>query len=60
MILIDIVLALAALAGLAIFVGIIMEFVPEPSLIAVICVSLALAAFDFLREIWQSFRGKKK
>ena len=60
MILADIVLAIAALAGLGIFVGIIMQFVPEPSLIGVISVSLAMVAFDFVREIWQSIRNRRK
>ena len=50
----DWLLAIIALAGLGTFLGIILAFVPEPSLIAVVGLSFLMAAYDVARElIWK-------
>lgn len=58
MILVDIILALAALTVLGGFLWVVVSFVPEPSLMVVVAVGVGMAAFDFLREIVRSIRGK--
>jgi uncharacterized membrane protein YfcA len=51
----DVVLALFALAGLVVFLGIIVWRVPEVPLIVVFGVVFLLAAYDFLLEL----RGRR-
>ena len=48
---IDSVLALLALAGFAVFLGIIAVYVKEPVLVLIFVVCAAMAAFDFARDI---------
>ncbi len=43
----DWILSFIGLAGLAAFVGIIAYYVPEPALVAVVAIALAMAAYDF-------------
>ena len=47
----DIVMAVIGLAGLAIFLGIIIWRVPQVPLIVVFTVVFVMAAFDFWREL---------
>ncbi len=43
----DWVLSLVGVGGFVAFVGIIASFVPEPALLAVICITVMLAVYDF-------------
>lgn len=43
----DWILSVIGLGSFAVFVGIIAAFVPQPDLIAVIAIALALAIYDF-------------
>lgn len=45
------ILALLAFAGLTIFLAVIVSFVPSPDLIIVVVICVAMAAFDFLRDL---------
>lgn len=49
---VDVVLALAALAGFGTFLYIIVSFVPEPSLIVVFGLAFAAVIVDFARQIF--------
>jgi len=40
-------LSFVGLAGFVLFVGIIASFVPEPALLAVVAIAVALAVYDF-------------
>lgn len=53
----DAFLALVALAGLFAFMGVLILKVPQIDLVLIVVVVLALAAFDFAREIWKG-RGR--
>ncbi|MEL6197064.1 MAG: hypothetical protein AAFT19_04390 [Pseudomonadota bacterium] len=56
MIIVDLVLALAAIAGFALFLWVIVSTVPEVSLMAVVGIGLFMALFDFLRDIARARR----
>jgi len=43
----DWILSVIGIAGLAIFLGIIASFVPEPALIVVVAMAIGMAAYDF-------------
>lgn len=43
----DWVLSVVGLGGFIVFLGVIASFVPQPDLLAVIGVTLAMAAYDF-------------
>lgn len=51
----DWIIASLALALLAAFLGIIAVFVPHPDLVAVLAITVVLAAIDFVRDL---IRGK--
>ncbi|MEM6488303.1 MAG: hypothetical protein AAF677_08555 [Pseudomonadota bacterium] len=57
--LVDLIFAAAALAGLAAFLYIIVSFVPEPTLIGLVAISLAMAIFDLLRDIARDARSRR-
>lgn len=56
MIIVDLVLALAAIAGFGLFLWVIVSTVPEVSLMAVVGIGLFMALFDFLRDIARARR----
>lgn len=56
----DVVLALFALAGLVVFLGIIVWRVPEVPLIVVFGVVFLLAAYDFLLELRRGRRNGER
>ena len=49
----DVVLALLALTGFGLFLGILAYEVPEPDLLIVIGVVMLFAIVDFARELWR-------
>ncbi|MEL6576132.1 MAG: hypothetical protein AAFQ81_09595 [Pseudomonadota bacterium] len=59
MILLEIVLAILALAGFGGFLYIIVSFVPEIELIVIVSLVVGMAVFDFLREITLKIRGQR-
>ena len=48
----DRILALLALAGFIIFLGIIIAYVPHPDLVTVSVVVIVMACYDFWRELF--------
>ncbi len=46
----DIVMAIAALCGLILFLGVLVAFVPETDLVIVVVVVAAMACYDFYRK----------
>jgi len=60
MILVNILLAAAALCGLGAFLSVIITFVPHPDLVIIIALSFALAFFDFVREIVRTARARRR
>ena len=52
----DILFAVIGLALFALFSGVIISFVPEPDLVIVVLIVLAMVGWDFIREL---FLGKK-
>ncbi len=59
MIVADIVMALIGLAGLVIFTGIIVYFVPQTPLVVVVAVVLVMVAIDFFIEIRHHMRDRQ-
>lgn len=57
----DIVLAVLAVAGLGAFLFIIVDFVSadEYALQVVFAVGLAMAVFDFARNLWLNHKGRR-
>ena len=49
----DGILALAAIVGLALYLAVLIWYVPQPALIVVCVVTVLMAAFDFVREFRQ-------
>jgi membrane protein implicated in regulation of membrane protease activity len=58
---VDAVLALLAVLGLGAFLYIIVDFVPadEYALQVVFAVGLAMAAFDFARNLWRERKSRR-
>jgi len=54
----DKILALLALSTLAGFIAVLLIFVQDPDLIIVAVGCVALAAFDFYRELFRSKNGR--
>ena len=52
----DVILAVAALAAFATFVGILIYEVPHLDLVIVVGIVLVMAAFDFARELFAKRR----
>ncbi|MEM6944265.1 MAG: hypothetical protein AAF416_11430 [Pseudomonadota bacterium] len=60
MILLEIVLALLALAGFGSFLYVIVSFVPQVELIAIIGIVVGMAVFDFMRDLSKTIRSYRK
>jgi hypothetical protein len=54
---IDRTLAILSLAGLIIFLGVVILYVPDPDLVIVMTLVFAMAAYDFYAT---AFRNRKK
>lgn len=48
----DRILALVALAGFILFLGIIVSYVPHPDLVTVVIIVILMACYDFGRELF--------
>ncbi|MEM7497270.1 MAG: hypothetical protein AAF371_04665 [Pseudomonadota bacterium] len=59
MILLEIILAILALAGFGGFLYVIVSFVPELELIVIVGIVVAMVAFDFVRDITLKIRGRR-